>query len=232
MYIRFILACIILCYVGCSSLAVKPANIASYNNGIAIIQEKKAKSKIQVEIAQEIVGGFDRIPLVIYIAIENLHDEALLFSPANISFSINEESISAYDFYNLIRSNLNITQALYDYGIETTPPNNAINDPFFSATAYRPYPVPLWLDGTFFMGYRFYDYSFARASFYTNQTESYNARKFLIAHYLRKNTLHKHDVKGGFILIPYGSLRAGDMQIQVQVGQETYKFLVRLLQNK
>ena len=63
------------------------------------------------------------------------------------------------------------------------------------------------------------------------QLESFNARKFLISHYLRKNTLRKNDVKGGFILLPYKNLKAGDMYIQVSAGSEIYRFLVKLSKN-
>lgn len=228
MYCRFILICILLCFVGCSSLIVKPDKIVSYNNGIAIIQDKRAGSKIQIEIAQEIIGGFDRTPLVIYIAVENLNDNTIYFSPENIFFDINNKDIKPYNFNALAYSSLSVANALYDYGIEPSSPNVTINDPFFSAAAYRPYPAPFIFDGGFFMAYRFYDYSFARAN-YAAQLESYNARKFLIAHYLRKNTLHKNDVRGGFVLIPYSCLKSGDMYINVEVGEDKYRFLVKLL---
>lgn len=233
MYYRFIFACILLCFVGCSTLAVKPDRILSYNNGIAIIQDKQAKSKIQIEIAQEVIGGFERIPLIFYIVVENLHDNTLHFSPDNISFEIDNKHIKPYDFNAIAYSNLSVAQALYDYGIVPKLPNSAINDPFFSISAYHPYysmPIPFMIDGGFFMAYRFYDYSFARAN-YAAQLESYNARKFLIAHYLRKNTLNKNDVRGGFVLIPYSRLKVGDMYINVKVGEEKYRFLVKLLKN-
>lgn len=225
---RFMLVFILFCFFGCSSLIVKPDKIKSYNNGIAIIQDKKAKSKIQIEIAQEVIGGFERIPLIIYVVVENLLDETINFSPANIYFELNNKNIKPYNFNSIAYSNISIAQALYDYGIQSSSPNTAIIDPFFSATAYRYYPVPFMFDNGFFIAYRFYDYSFARAN-YATQLESYNARKFLIAHYLRKNTLHKNDVRGGFVLIPYNRLSAGDMYINVAIGEDTYRFLVKLI---
>lgn len=231
MPIRLLLSCLLLCFISCTSLKVKPDKVVGYNNGIAVLQDKQLKSKIQIEIAQEVVGGFNNIPLIIYVVVENLQDDTIQFSPANISFKIGDKEIYPYDFYVTIRSNLNIGDALYEYGIETTPPNITISDPFFNSASYRLYSMPFMLDNGFFMAHRFYDYSFARAN-YMAQLESYNARKFLIANYLRKNTLHKNDVKGGFLLIPYSKLKLGDMYINVRVGDELYKFLVQLTQNK
>lgn len=233
MYMRLVfLCCVSLCFMACSSLVVKPDKIASYNNGVAIMQDKQEKSKIQIEIAQETIGGFDNVPLIFYVALENLSDEILQFSTENISIVLNEKIIiKPYSFQALSRSNFSLSQALYDYGIETTPPNLRVSDPFFSMNAYHIYPMPFMFDNGFFMAYRFYDYSFARANFYNMQLESFNARKFLISHYLRKNTLRKNDVKGGFILIPYRNLKAGDMYIQVSAGSEIYRFLVKLSKN-
>ncbi|MCI5786149.1 hypothetical protein [Helicobacter trogontum] len=233
MYMRFVfLCCMNLYFVACSSLTIKPDNIVSYNNGIAIMQDTKEKSKVQVEIAQEEIGGFDRIPLVFYITIENLSDDILQFSTENISIVLDGTTIKPYSFQALSRSSFSLSQALYDYGIEITPPNFKVNDPFFSMNAYHVYPMPFVFNDGFFMTYRFYDYSFSRANFYNMQLESFNARKFLISHYLRRNTLRKNDVKGGFVLIPYKNLRAGDMHIQVNVGSEAYDFLVKLSKMK
>lgn len=232
MYMRLVFLCCVNLYViACSSLVVKPDKITSYNNGVAIMQDKQEKSKIQLEIAQETIGGLDNVPLVLYVAIENLSDEILQFSTENISIILNEKIIKPYSFQALSRSNFSLSQALYDYGIEITPPNLKVSDPFFNMNAYHIYPMPFMFDNGFFMAYRFYDYSFARANFYNMQLESFNARKFLISHYLRKNTLRKNDVKGGFILIPYKSLKAGDMYIQVNAGSEIYRFLVKLSKN-
>lgn len=217
-----------MCFVGCSSLAVKPDGVLGYNNGIAIIQDTKTNSKVQFEVAQEVVGGFDDIPLILYISVENMSDNSLLFSTDNVSVLLNDKSLSPYTYDMIIRANVNIAQALYDYGIEVSTPNVNIVDPFFSSPAYYPYPVPVFFNGNFVMGYRYYDYSFARASVYSAQATQYNARKFLITHYLRKNTLNKNDVKGGFVLIPTNALQAGIMLVKVQVGKDIHTLKINL----
>ncbi len=219
---------VLIFFVGCSSLVVKPENILAYNNGIAIIQDKKTQSKIQFEIAQEIIGGFDNIPLIIYITIENLSDSNILFSTDNVSMFLNGKSITPYSFNNFISSNINISQALYDYGIEVTTKNTNIIDPFFNPSSYYAYPIPIFLNGGFVMAYRYYDYSFARANIYSVQSTQYNARQFLIAHYLRKNTLKKNDVKGGFILIPRSNLKEGNMIVNVKVGKDIHTLKINL----
>lgn len=221
--IRVLFVCIALCFFGCSSLTIKLDNEVSYNNGIAIIHGEQEKSKIQLEIAQEVIGGFNQVPFVIYVMVENLEDRVIDFSPANISFEMNNKNVKPYDFSSLKYSSFSISQALYDYGIEPTSPNIPITDAFFSASAYN-YPIPF--GGL--MVYGFYNYSFARASYIT-QLEAYNARKFLISHYLRKNTLRKNATAGGFMLIPYNYLKAGNMYIYVTVGEDKYRFLIKLL---
>lgn len=221
--------CMLLCLcAGCSSLAIKIPESASYTNGIAIMHSQKAKSKVQLEIAQEIVGGFNLIPFIIYIAAENLSEETIFFAPSNVSLYVGEKNIAFFESKHLRNITLNVTQALYDYSIEVTSPNNRmIYEPFFYPDAYRFYPVPFMLDSGFFLHYRFYDYSFARAR-YAQYNATNNARMFLVAHYLRKNTLKKHDVKGGFLLVHPSVLKAGVLLIRVQIGEDIHEFSLYL----
>lgn len=216
------------CYfVGCSSLMVQPQHVKSYNNGIAIIQDAKQNSKIQFEVAQEEIGGFNNTPLLIYLVVENLQDKQIFFDINHIHITMNDVSLAPLTFEDIAHSNIDFSDALYDYGIDTQPPQTQIVDPFFSPAAYTPYFLPAPFFGTF--RYGFYDYSFSRANMYAMQQIQSKVRKILIANYLRKNTLLKNNPKSGFIAIPYNRLESGDLIMQVQVGEDKYELLLNLI---
>lgn len=226
-FITFIFA-IMLC--GCSKLLVKPENISGYNNGIAILQEAKDKSKVQVEVAQDDIGGIDSNPLLIYIIAENNTESSVMFSSDNVYGELNGVQIKPLSFKTLKNSDISVTTPLSDYGIEVPSPNIRIDNTFFSPGAYFPYYYP----GFYGFGFRygFYDYSFSRANMYAMQERERNGRRILLAHYLRQNTLKQNEPKNGFVLFPYSLLSAGKFILHIKIGDETYKFNINLESNK
>lgn len=213
-------------FIGCSSLSVAPENITSYNNGIAIIQDSKQNSKIQFEVAQDDIGGLDSNPLLIYIITENLGENSVAFNITNVRGDMNGVEIQPLSFARLKNSDISVTTALSDFGIEVPSPNVRVSNAFFSPMAYYPFYYPFYYGGAF--GYGFYDYSFSRANMYAMQERERKGRRILMSHYLRQNTLKKNEPKGGFVLFPYSLLKAGDFILKVQVGGDEYKLNIKL----
>ncbi|TLE00815.1 hypothetical protein LS73_003535 [Helicobacter muridarum] len=221
---------------GCGSLSVKPQNIASYNNGIAIIQSNQEESKIQFEVAQNFIGGIDNEPLLLYITVQNLSNKDISFDTDSITVQNNNKILHALEFQELQRYNLNLSEALYAYGKEIeidseTSIEIKVIDTFFKSQFYYPY-YPLYFYRGY--GYRFYDYSFARASLQAerNAILQRKAKQILIANYLRKNTLTKNDTKGGFVVIPYKKMESGVLLVRVQLGEDTHVLTVNLNDGK
>ncbi|WP_181882353.1 hypothetical protein [Helicobacter didelphidarum] len=219
-------------FIGCSSLLVKPENIVGYNNGIAIIQEEKPTSKIQFEVAQEEIGGLNESPLLIYIIVENLTDTKISFDTTNIEADLNGKTLYPLSFQELRQSGFNFIQPLSDYGIEIESVKANVHDPYFSISAYRPFYYPLFFDRGFMFGYGFYDYSFSRANMLAQQQTEDKARKTLVGHYLRKNTLKKNSAKSGFIVFPYSQLSTGEFILKVQVKDEKHELKLQLVDTK
>lgn len=216
---------------GCSSLSVKPQNIVSYNNGIAIIQSSKEKSKIQFEVAQNSIGGMENEPLLLYITAQNLSNKDISFDTDSISVQNNDKPLHALGFQELKYSNLNLSEALYAYGKEIEVDTDITTiDPFFTPFYYSYYPLYFYRG----YGYRFYDYSFARASLQAERNAKLEkiAKQILIANYLRKNTLAQNDTKGGFIVIPYKKLESGVLLVSVQLGEDIHILTLSLNDNK
>ena len=65
------LCCVSLCFMACSSLVVKPDN-STYNNGIAIMQDTGKKQDLKYKLYRAVL-----VPLILYVALENLSDETL-----------------------------------------------------------------------------------------------------------------------------------------------------------
>lgn len=213
-----------LLFSGCSKLIVKPEKVVSYNNGIAIIQDKTQNSKIQFEVAQDDIGGLDSNPLLVYIIVENLGENEIMFSDKDVRGEINGISVRPLNFKQLKNSDVSVTTALGDFGIEVPSPNVRVDNTFFSPLAYYPFYYPFYYG----FGYGFYDYSFSRANMYAMQERERRGRRILMAHYLRQNTLKKNEPKSGFVLFPYSLLKEGDFILYVRVGEDNYTLKIRL----
>lgn len=231
-YMRYTIYCALWVYifsfVACSSLHVQPRNIMGYDNGIAILQSEKPNSKAQVEVAQERIGGSNYTPLLLYIVVENLNDNNILFSMKNITIHINNKIITPTPFESLSHTNINLTESLYDYGIEIKPSEKFAKDSFFNINTYRPLLYPIIIDNVLTFRYRFYNNSLSRANMYATYQADNKARKLLIAHYLRKNTLTQNNAKGGFILIPYQKLESGNLNLKIDIEKDQHEFKINL----
>ncbi|MWV61317.1 hypothetical protein DCO58_10240 [Helicobacter saguini] len=227
MFIRFYIFIVFAIVLsGCSKLIVKPEKVGGYNNGIAIIKDKTQNSKIQFEIAQDDIGGMDNNPLLVYIIVENLTDGEVMFSDHDVSGDMNGVAVRPLSFKQLKNSDISVTSALGDFGIEVPSPNVRVENTFFSPAAYYPFYYPFYYG--FGYGYGFYDYSFSRANMYAIQERERRGRRILMAHYLRQNSLKKNEPKSGFVLFPYSLLKEGDFILHVRVGDDNYKLNVRL----
>ncbi|PAF42889.1 hypothetical protein [Helicobacter sp. 11S02629-2] len=229
-----ILTCIVF-LTGCTSLVLQPSQISSYDNGIKIYQDSKPSSKIQLEVGQEKIGGFDTTPLVLFVTAES-KDTSSIFDVSNLYFYMNGKQVYPLNYDELKWANLNLSDAAYDYGIYTKPADISTtlspSDIYFSAPFYAPF-VPFGIYGLGF-NYGFYNYAIARSTLQAQlkQNAINQANALIYQNYLRKNTLLKDSAKGGFVLIPYSRLKAGTLKVEVKVGKDTYDTSIKLLKPK
>ncbi|PAF50201.1 hypothetical protein BKH43_05555 [Helicobacter sp. 13S00401-1] len=229
-----ILTCVVF-LTGCTSLVLQPSQVSSYDNGIKIYQDSKPNSKIQLEVGQEKVGGFDTTPLVLYVTAESKNTPSI-FDLSNLSFYMNGKPIYPLSYDELRWANLNLSDAAYDYGVYTKPARISTaltpSDIYFSAPFYAPF-VPFGIYG-FGFNYGFYNYAIARSTLQAqlDQNAINKANALIYQNYLRKSTLLKDSAKGGFVLIPYKRLKAGTLKVTLKVGSDTYDTSIKLLKPK
>ena len=222
--------------VGCHSLNISAKNVSGYNNGIAVMQKSDEDSKIQVEVGQGSIGGAGKTPLLLYVMVENLKEEKIIFDTNNVFIKIGDTEIYPMSFERLKYSNIDFRDALYDYGIESNI-DVKINEPYFSPSVYRPLFYPIILDNRVFLAYRFYDYPFSNNGYY--QARIKKANEILVSRYLRKNTLEKNSAKGGFVAFSYSDINRALKKFQnstpivmVKVGNKSYSFDINIYQKK
>lgn len=205
-------------FYGCASYNVLPQNITRYDKGVKILDSQKASSKVQIEVAQNTLGGFKDTPLVVYVGAEITSGNDVVFDTDNITVKEQNSALPVLTYEQLLTSKFDFTRILEDFGIPTPTPtviNNNIISPFFyfgrgGFLAYGPFFYPFLFDNS------------------QNQQliqEQIQSRKIMGANYLRKTTLSiKSKAKGGFIAIDPKNIKPGVITLNVILDKDTHTF--------
>ncbi|PAF50200.1 hypothetical protein BKH43_05550 [Helicobacter sp. 13S00401-1] len=226
-----IIGCIVF-LTGCVSLSLQPAKISSYDSGIKIYQDSKPTSKIQIELAQEKVGGFNTTPLVLYITAES-KDTQNTFDMSNISFYMNDKEVFPLTYSELKKESLDLSDVAYDYGIYIKP--QSANKIMIANELHSGEPtyVPLRPHGIHAFSIKYAPNSYVASKQDLQARLNQNARAktnaLIYKSYLKKDTPYKGSIQGGFVLIPYKELKPGILRVIVKVGDDAYSTQIKLL---
>ncbi|BCD45860.1 hypothetical protein [Helicobacter suis] len=216
-FLSFLLGAFFL--TGCASYQIRPENITSYNNGIKVLTSGKAKSKVQIEVAQKKLKGLDNPPLVLYVGAQLIGGSPVDFDTSNISASENGVELPVLTFQQMFKSSYDFEPILQSYNIATPDSNIATSGIGPSMFYYG--------QG----GFLAYDMMFGPFMMMDDvQTqeimqEERQAFKIMAINYLKRSTLRVNGkAKGGFVVINSRGITPGVVMIKVSLEGETHTF--------
>lgn len=221
-----LLVCLMLLLSGCTTYKILPENITYYDRGIKILDSQEVKSKVQVEISQNDVGGFRRLPFVIYVGAQIQQGRDVLFDIDSLVATQNGVIVPILDYRQVLDSDYNFVEVLQDFSI-TIPVSTLINNNFVT-------PPFLYYGRGSFLTYNilFNPFPFNNVQELQIIQEQRQARKIFAMNYLRKSTLSADNfgekAKGGFVAIRSKNIKEGNLLLKVLVGDETHLFKINI----
>lgn len=211
---------------GCTTYKILPENITYYDRGIKILDSQEVKSKVQVEIPQNDIGGFKRLPLVVYVGAEITQGRDVLFDINSLVATQNGVIVPILNYRQVLDSDHNFAEVLQDFSIPIPVPtlinNNFVTPPFFY------YGRGGFLTYNIF----FNPFPFNNAQELQIIQEQRQARKIFAMNYLRKNTLSAdrfgEKAKGGFVAIRSKNIKQGILLLKVLIGDEIHFFKLNI----
>ncbi|TSA84580.1 hypothetical protein [Helicobacter mehlei] len=220
-------ACFLLTIVlsGCVSYQIKPENVSSYNNGIQVLTSSKARSKVQVEVAQKKLKGIDNPPLVLYVGAQVIGGDPVDFDTSHISVSENGKSLSVLNFNQMMRSSYDFEPALQKFNIAV--PTSSATDVMAPPMFYYGQGDFLAYDMMFGMPFMMMDDAQTQAI----EQEERQAFKIMAINYLKRSTLKPGGkARGGFVVINSKYIVPGTLVVQVLLENELHAFKIDITQ--
>ncbi|WP_104759259.1 hypothetical protein [Helicobacter bizzozeronii] len=210
---------------GCVSYQIKPENVSSYNNGIQVLTSSKARSKVQVEVAQKKLKGIDNPPLVLYVGAQVLGGDPVDFDTSHISVSENGKSLSVLNFNQMMRSSYDFEPALQKFNIAV--PTSSTTDVMAPPMFYYGQGDFLAYDMMFGMPFMMMDDAQTQAI----EQEERQAFKIMAINYLKRSTLKPGGkAKGGFVVVNSKYIVPGTLVVQVLLENELHAFKIDITQ--
>ncbi len=206
----------------CATYKVEVGNVSAYHEGVRILDSVKAKSKVRLEIGQNLVGGANRIPLAIFVSALNLSNEAVLFDRDNVSLYQNGKFLESLSTEELKNESIDYSYIIESYHLYIPT----------ASMPSQPVGIPLIYRG-YLAGFYFYDeiiFSARERMRRQIELDEQRMRKAIVlSSILRKNTLEKNGKpSGGFVIYLPSRLRAGEIELQVKVGEDKHNFSLQL----
>ncbi|MCX2717232.1 hypothetical protein OQH61_05720 [Helicobacter sp. MIT 21-1697] len=221
------IACCFCLWKGCATYKLEVENVSLYHEGVQIIDSIKPKSKVRLEVGQSLVGGSSAIPLALFISVQNLDSQNVIFDKDCVQMYQNDKVINPLSDNELKSTSFNYGFIIESYHLYMPPKpiseNQLVGMPFI----YRGYMG----------GFYVYDYAIVSARerlWQQMHLDDERAKKALIiSSMMQKNTLLPHKApQGGFIIYAPEKLQKGVLDIYVRVGEEKHRFALQLSKTK
>lgn len=214
--------------LGCSSYHITAIPQDSlqreFDSGVEIFTSQTSQSLVRFEVAQNLVGESDNIPLAIFIVAQIKKGGQFVFDLDCIWALQNGKQVEILDYEMAKQSSLNFGKVIESFGIFTPKERTSSQSVLISS------PILIYRGHPRFFLYTPWVYS-ARDRLEQSERleEKRRERSVILSSYLRKNTLKVgNPPRGGFIVIDPRELQSGVLELYVRVGTQIHTLKLML----
>lgn len=207
----------------CATYKLEVENVSLYNQGVQIVDSIKPKSKVRLEVGQDILGGLNSIPLALFVSALNLSKEAVIFDRENVTLWQEDKKLKPLSDGELKNKTFDYGYIVESYHLSipqlALPPSP--NPPVIMPFIYRGYMGGFYLYDEVMLSAR--DRLYAQIKLDAQRIR----RAAVLSNTLAKNTL-QNEPRGGFVIYAPQALRDGRLSLHVMVGDEEHIFTLWL----